>query len=287
MRLVVTGAGGGLGRAFLQQAPSHHQVHAFTHDELDVGDHDAVMRSIPLLRPDAIVHLAAFTQVDACETEPARAARDNALGAQNVALAARACGAAILHVSTDYVFDGMKGTPYDEMDAPHPLSVYGRSKLAGERSVRQLVSEHFIVRTSYVYGAGDDYASGAVERLRRGESAGGILDRVGSPTFVGHLADRLLPLLLTGRFGTYHVAGSEPACWFDVLERARAIAGLPGTVEPQEFASLGLVAPRPANSAMVSAYLEHVGVEPLPGLDEAVEGWLGSTAPGAIGAGAG
>jgi dTDP-4-dehydrorhamnose reductase len=262
-------------------------VHAFTHDELDVGDNDAVMRSIPLLCPDAIVHLAAFTQVDACETEPARAARENALGAQNVALAARACGAVILHVSTDYVFDGMKGMPYDEMDAPHPLSVYGRSKLAGERFVRQLVPEHFIVRTSYVYGAGDDYASGAVERLRRGESAGGILDRVGSPTFVGHLADRLLPLLLTGRFGTYHVAGSEPACWFDVLERARAIAGLPGTVEPQEFASLGLVAPRPANSAMVSAYLEHVGVEPLPGLDEAVEGWLASTAPGTIGAGAG
>lgn len=287
MRLVVTGAGGGLGRAFLRQTPSHHQVHAFTHDELDVGDHDAVMRSIPLLRPDAIVHLAAFTQVDACETEPARAARDNALGAQNVALAARACGAAILHVSTDYVFDGMKGVPYDEMDAPHPLSVYGRSKLAGERFVRRLVPEHFIVRTSYVYGAGDDYASGAVERLRRGESAGGILDRVGSPTFVGHLADRLLPLLLTGRFGTYHVAGSEPACWFDVLERARAIAGLPGTVEPQEFASLGLVAPRPANSAIVSAYLEHVGVEPLPGLDEAVEGWLASTAPGAIDARAG
>ena len=118
------------------------------------------------------------------------------------------------------------------------------------------------------------------ERGRRaspqGESAGGIRDRTGSPTFVRHLADRLLPLLLTGRFGTYHLAGSEPACWFDVLERARAIGGLPGTVEPQEFASLGLVAPRPANSAMASAYLEHIGIEPLPGLDEAVAEWIGA-----------
>lgn len=285
MRLVVTGAAGGLGRAFLQQVPPHHQVHAFTHDGLDVGDHDAVMQTIPLLRPDAIVHLAAFTQVDACETDPAHATRDNALGAQHVALAARACGAAMLHVSTDYVFDGMKGMSYDEMDAPHPLSVYGRTKLAGEGFVRHLVPEHFIVRTSYVYGAGDDYASGALERLRRGESAGGIRDRIGSPTFVGHLAERILPLLLSGRFGTYHVAGSEPACWFDVLERARAIGGLPGRVEPQELASLGLLAPRPANSAIVSAYLEHIGIEPLPDLDEAVAGWIGSPSAGVAAAG--
>jgi dTDP-4-dehydrorhamnose reductase len=280
VRLVVTGAAGGLGRAFVQQVPPHHQVHAFSHEELDVGDRDAVMQTIPVLRPDAIVHLAAFTRVDACETDPARAARDNALGAQLVALAARACGAAILHVSSDYVFDGSKGTPYDEMDAPLPISVYGRTKLAGEGFVRHLVPEHFIVRTSYVFGAGDDYASGAIARLRRGESAGGIRDRIGSPTFVQHLADRILPLLLTGRFGTYHLAGSEPACWFDVLERARAIGGLPGAVEPQSLSSLGLAAPRPANSALVSAYLEHVGIEPFPGLDEAVAGWIGSTSAG-------
>jgi dTDP-4-dehydrorhamnose reductase len=281
VRLVVTGAGGGLGRAFVQQVPPHHQVHAFSHDELDVGDRDAVMQTIPPLRPDAIMHLAAFTRVDACETDPRRATRDNALGAQAVALAARTCGAAMLHVSTDYVFDGMRGLPYDEMDAPHPLSVYGRTKLAGEGFVRHLVPEHFIVRTSYVYGAGDDYASGAVERLRKGESAGGIRDRIGSPTFVRHLADRLLPLLLTGRFGTYHLSGSEPACWFDVLQRARAIGGLAGVVEPQELASLGLIAPRPANSALASAYLEHIGIEPLPGLDRSVSEWIGSTPAGA------
>ena len=227
------------------------------------------------------MHLAAATKVDACETNPGAATRVNALGTQHVALAAHACGASILHVSTDYVFDGMKGAPYDEMDAPHPSSVYGRTKLAGERFVRDLVPEHFIVRTSYVYGAGDDYASGAVERLRRGESAGGISDRIGSPTFVRHLADRLLPLLLTGRFGTYHLAGSEPACWFDVLQRVREIGGLSGTVDAQTFASLGLVAPRPANSALASAYLEHIGIEPLPALDEAVAEWLGSRSAGA------
>jgi len=270
VRLVVTGAGGGLGRAFCSQVPAHHAVRALTHADLDVGDHDAVMQTIPPLRPDAILNFAAFTAVDRCEADPFRAVRDNALGAQHVALAARACGATLLHVSTDYVFDGTKGGPYDELDAPAPLSVYGRSKLAGERFVRQLVPEHLVVRTGYVFGAGDDYASGAIERLRRGETAGGIRDQVGSPTFVGHLASRLLPLLLARRFGTYHVAGPEPASWYDVLQRAREIGGLPGTVEPQEAAALGRPAPRPADSSLESVYLRHLGIEPLPPLDDAI-----------------
>lgn len=278
MRLVVTGAGGGLGRAFLGQIPGHHQVHAFTHAALDVGDHDAVMQAIPPLGPEAILNFAAQTQVDACEKDPALAARDNALGAQNAALAARACGAVLLHVSTDYVFDGTKGAPYDELDTPHPLSAYGRSKLAGEGFVRNLLAEHFVVRTGFVFGAGDDYASQAVERLRRGEPVGGIRDRTGSPTFVRHLAERLLPLLLSGRFGTYHLAGSEPTCWFDVLERACAIGALSGTVQPQEVASLGLRAARPENSSLVSVFMEHLGIESFPSLDDAIAEWLASTA---------
>ena len=116
MRLVVVGAGGALGRAFLGQAPSHHDVHAFTHAELDVGDYDAVMRGLVPLRPDAILNFAAFTGVDACESDSDHAYRGNAIGPQNLALAGRRCGAVLLHVSTDYVFDGEKGAPYDELD---------------------------------------------------------------------------------------------------------------------------------------------------------------------------
>ena len=106
MRIVLTGAGGGLGRAFWSVCPSHHDLEAFTRQELDVGDHHAVMRTIVPLRPDLVLNAAAFTAVDACEAEPDRAYRDNALGAQNLALAARACDAIVLHVSTDFVFDG-------------------------------------------------------------------------------------------------------------------------------------------------------------------------------------
>lgn len=277
MRIVVTGAAGGLSRAFLAQVPSHHEVHAFDHAALDVGDHAMVRQIVDPLRPDAIVNLAAFTQVDANETDPARAARDNAIGPQNLALAARSCDAVLLHVSTDFVFDGAKGTPYDEMDEPAPLSCYGRAKLAGERHVRDLLPEHVIVRTGYVFGGGTDYLTSAVRSLASGSPAGGLTDRVGTPTLAQDLVRRLLPLLLTGRFGTYHVAGPEPASWFDVITRAKRIGDLPGDVKPQHTAELRLPAARPAYSALTSAYLPHLDIQPMRPLDDALAAFLDVT----------
>jgi dTDP-4-dehydrorhamnose reductase len=270
VRIVLAGAGGGLGRAFWSVCPGHHDLEAFTRQELDIGDHHAVMRTLVPLRPELIVNAAAFTDVDACETEREHAYRVNALGPQSLALAARACGAILVHVSTDFVFDGEKEGPYDELDAPNPLSVYARSKLGGETMVRAATPEHFIVRTGYVFGGGEDYVTGALRALARGEAAGGLVDRVGTPTYVRHLAERLLPLALTGRFGTYHLAGPEPATYHDVLVRAKAVGELPGEVFEQRTGDLGLPAPRPRNSALTSLFVSEVGVPPMPPLDE----WL-------------
>lgn len=279
MRLVVTGAGGDLGRAFLARVPAHHEVHAFDHAALDVGDHDAVRRAVEPLRADAILNFAAYTRVDENETDQARAFRDNALGPQHLALAARTSGATLLHVSSDYVFDGRKRTPYDETDEPSPLSVYGRAKLAGERFVGQIAPASFVVRVGHVYGGGRDYLSRAVMALSAGETVGGLSDRWGSPTFVGHLAERFLPLVLTGRYGLYHLGGPEPASWFEVLTRVRDLSGAPGSVKPQRAADLDLAAPRPVYSALTSVLLPHLGLEPMPSLEEGLKDFLAEAAP--------
>jgi dTDP-4-dehydrorhamnose reductase len=276
MKIVLTGAGGGLGRAFAGVCPAHHDLIPLSHAELDVGDHHALQRVLVPLGPDLIVNAAAFTDVDSCESESVRAVRDNAIGPQLLALAARRCGAVLLHVSTDYVFDGEKGSPYDELDRPNPLSVYARSKLAGEEHVRSFLPQHFVVRTGFVFGGGGDHATGSIRRLAVGEAAGGLADRVGSPTFVRHLAERLLPLVLTGRFGTYHMAGPQATTWFDVLTRAKAIGGLPGEVRPQRADELDLRAPRPRHSGLTSVYLPHADVPGFPPLDDSIRELLAS-----------
>lgn len=270
MRIAVTGAAGALGRAVVATFGEQHDLVAFAHGDVAVEDFRAVMDRLVPAQPEVIIHAAAMTSVDGCEEDPRGAFLANALGTRNVALAAARAGAVLVYVSTDYVFDGEKGEPYHEFDVPNPLSVYGRSKLAGEREAQTLAPDHLVVRTSWVFGGGKDFLSGALGRLAGGESVPAIVDLVGTPTYVRHLAERLIPLVLAGHRGVVHLGGPEVTTWHDLLTRAVHLAGLPGEVTEQKADELGRPARRPANSALTSLVLQPSDVPAMPPLEEAV-----------------
>ena len=270
MRVAVTGAGGGLGRAFIDAASGEHELRTFARGELDVSRRDEVMDKLAQPWADVIMHFAAMTAVDACEVDPEGAAAANTTGTRNVAEAARESGALLVAISTDYVFDGEKEEPYDESDTPNPISTYGRTKFEGELAAREVGPELLIVRTAWVYGAGNDFASKAVRKLAAGEEVGAIADQVGSPTHVAHLGERLLPVVRAGFRGLVHLAGREAVSWHDVLVRAKELGKLPGEISAQKAEELDRPAQRPANSALTSVVLDN-RVPAMPPLDSGIE----------------
>jgi dTDP-4-dehydrorhamnose reductase len=210
MRVLITGGQGQLARALVRRA-SGYTVVAAGREALDVADL-SVRDLIAAARPDAVINAAAMTNVDGCETDPDAAFRVNALGARNVALGAAAAGAALVQLSTDYVFDGTKATPYWEFDQSAPLNVYGASKLAGEALVAAVHPRLYVVRTAWLYGLGGSHFVSRILRLADERPRLEVVDtEVGSPTFCDDLADGLLALLQTGAYGTYHLT-NEGAC---------------------------------------------------------------------------
>jgi len=282
VRVLVTGAGGQLGRdlvvalagglptagwrrSLFGPAAARVEVVGTTHAELPVDQREQVLTAAFGLRPDVVVHAAAATAVDACETDPGRAYRVNALGTRHVAEAARRIGAHLVYVSTDYVFDGHARRPYVEADEPNPLSVYGRTKLAGER---ECDPGDTVVRTSWVCGVHGANMVKTALRLAEGDGPLRFVDdQRGSPTFTADLAAALVTLALDRRPGTFHVTNQGSTSWYGFVREVLAAAGQdPGRVEPIATADLDppRPAPRPANSVLDNAALREAGLPLLP-----------------------
>jgi len=267
MAVLVTGAGGQLGRdltAAFAESPARPQVVAADRARLDVGDRDAVLQAVTTIGPSVVVHAAAWTAVDACESDPDRAFHVNALGSRHLAEAAALVGAHLVYVSTDYVFDGAASGAYREWDATNPLSVYGRSKLGGEHEVRALAPGATIVRTSWVCGAHGPNMVKTVLRLAAAQpELRFVADQRGCPTFTEDLAAMIVRLAAARRPGLFHVTNQGATTWYHFARDILAAAGLdPGRVQPITTAEVQppRAAPRPANSVLDNAALRYGGI---------------------------
>jgi dTDP-4-dehydrorhamnose reductase len=271
---VITGAGGLLGRCLTAKLTgSGWRVLALTHSELDITDENHVCTVIRDAKPEVIINCAATADVDRCEREPDWAFSINERGPQLLAVAGREVDAQLVHISTDYVFDGSKEGFYTQTDDPNPISIYGKSKLAGELAVGIELNRSYVIRSSWIFGAGGkNFGSRVVEYARRGGPLKGVIDQTSIPTYAPDLAARIEDIIGLGRFGLYHVTSSGPTTWFEFARRALDLAGLRDVqIEPITRAQLNQPAPRPHNSAMRCLLSPSLGLEPLRHWSDALE----------------
>ncbi len=278
MRILVTGAGGLVGRSVVNYSRQQ-SVDCFAHDhrDLDITDEAAVNATLERERPDAVINCAAWTDVDGCESDHHRAHNANARGPELLALGCRRIDALLITISTDYVFDGEKEGFYTQRDQPNPLSVYGTSKLEGERLAQNAWARTVVVRSGYIFGSGGkNFLSQVVERARRGEQLSVITDSFGTPTYAPHLAQRLYRLAEMDFPGVFHVVNSGAGASFEEFaRRALTVAGLDqNLLRPVELASLNRPAPRPLNSRLRCLLSEAIGLEPLPSWQDALETFI-------------
>lgn len=263
---LITGGHGLLARFMFKRlkASGWHAL-APAHAELDITKEEEVRRSIVQARPDFVINCATTGDVDRCERDPDWAYAVNETGPRLLARACREVGAEIVHTSTDYVFDGAKQGFYTQEDEPNPQSVYGKSKLAGERAVVEEAEKFFIVRTSWLFGeGGKNFGSRLFEYASKSPRLKGVSDQTSIPTFAPDLAERIEQIINLKAHGLYQVTNTGVATWFEFARLALEMAGISDVeIEPVTRAALGQAAPRPHNSAMRCVVSEQLGLAPL------------------------
>jgi len=275
---MIAGAGGLLGRAMhVRLEESGWRVVSFTHPELDITNDVDVQATVERIRPDVLINCVATADVDRCEIDSEWAYRVNEKGPESLARACRLVEAEIVHVSTDYVFDGSKTGFYTQEDEPLPQSAYGKSKLAGERAVRKQNERSYIVRTSWLFGVGGkNFGSRVIEYARNGAVLKGVMDQTSIPTYAPDLATRIEEIIELGIHGLYQVTSTGPTTWLEFARLALDLAGLQDVkLEPVTRDSLNQRAPRPHNSAMRCLLSEKLQLPPLRHWKDALKEFVG------------
>lgn len=267
MKAAVIGANGQLGvdlcRVLGQQTIT---PIALTHKDVDVTSSDQVDRVLDAVRPDVVISTAAYHKVEECEQQPATSFAVNAIGPRNLALACRRINAVLVHFSTDYVFDGSQSQPYREADLPHPLNVYGVSKLAGEEMVALTWERHFVVRTCGLYGVAGSVGKGGnfVETMLKKAAGGGpvrvVNDQVLTPTFTGDLAEAVSRFIRTEAYGLYHISAEGQCCWYEFARKIFELGNLRVNLQPVSTSEFPSPARRPAYSVLSKQKLKSLGI---------------------------
>lgn len=280
-RVYVTGAKGMLGQALVPIFRERYEVFPTDLEECDVRDSKLVTDEICSCNPRFVLHLAAMTNVDACEKDPDEAYRTNTLGTRNVALACQHCDATMVYINTGSVYDGCKATPYIEFDTPNPQSVYARSKYRGERIVRDLLGKFFIFYAGWMFGGGPDdkkFVAKIMELARGRDELRVVDDKFGSPTYTGDLSRAVFEFIESGLYGKYHCVNEGLASRFEVAEEIIRIAGITDCrLTPVSSAEFPLPAPRPRMEAMRNYHFHLLGLRLLRQWREALGDYIRST----------
>jgi len=279
--VVIFGGGGQLGVEVCREFERRQWiVQRYDRQSLDITDSSRVEQAIGGANPSFVINCAAYNQVDIAEREPAAAFQANALAVRNLAMACRQAGAQLVHYSTDYVFDGAKGSPYEETDATHPLGAYAVSKLAGELYAQAYLNEPLIIRTSGVFGPGGMFTprGNFVEvMLRLGNGSNPIRvvqDHFASPTYAPAIATRTADMAEKDMRGTFHLGGGEPISWYEFAKLIFELSGIQPALQPSDEREYRTAARRPRFSALSNGKVEQTGIAPMPPLREAVRDYL-------------
>lgn len=273
---MVTGATGLLGREAVRELRARgHECLGVSTADFDLTDAEAVHRAVAACQPQAIIHCAAWTAVDQAESEPEKCMAVNGLGTLHLVRAAQNAGAKLLYVSTDYVFDGSGDAPHEADDRTAPLNVYGLSKLQGEEAVRGVMSRYFILRTSWVFGAGGPCFVGTMLRLgRERQQVSVVRDQVGAPAYAPDLAALIADMIVTDRYGVYHASNGGSCSFAELAQTAMRADGSRCRVQPITTAEYGAAARRPLNGRLSMRSLDENGFRRLPTWENALHRYL-------------
>jgi dTDP-4-dehydrorhamnose reductase len=280
MRIAVIGPSGQLGSDLVPILSLHHEVVKLEHTSIEVSDLESVSKVLAEVNPGMVINTSAYHKLEEAEENPYRAFAVNTIGPRNLALTCRVMDVPLLHLSTDYVFSGRKESPYIESDSVDPINTYGISKVAGEMALRCLWPRHFIVRTGALYGKAGSSGKGGnfVELMLRLASEAKpirvVKDQTMTPTSTQSLAQQIVTLIKSDRYGTYHATCQGSCTWFDFAAEIFGVSGLKPDLSPQTTSQSGARVRRPAYSVLDNHNLNLLGLDLMPHWTEALKEYL-------------